>query len=180
MIRINLLPYRDARRQRLIQIIFGAWAATALLGAGIAWKVDVGFLDQIAALEDTKLKNDGAIKKLDKKLGKVKDLKARKETLQKRLQVIRNLDRQRMLPIHLLDEMTKTIPDQVWLSRMKTKKKVIILSGLAESSALVADFMRNISASPYYSDVDLSQVTQQGAKLKQFSLQFRFALPEGK
>lgn len=181
MISINLIPYREARRQRLLQMIIIGWIFSALVGVLITFWVDIIYQEKEKNLAITQIKNDLIIKNYDKKLGEIKEIADRKALILARLDIINTLGQERTLPVHIFDELTQLIPELVWLTQVKTKEKQLTLTGLAMSNSLVADFMKRLSRSPYFSKIALtkvSQVVERGDKIKSFTLKLGFALPK--
>ncbi|MEO5363550.1 MAG: PilN domain-containing protein [Magnetococcus sp. DMHC-8] len=186
MIRINLLPYRSAQRVRKLNAILIAWAATFALGLLLVFGVDLLILDELDTLTTTQRNNDQTIQELNEQLGEIKDINDRKALALTRLEIINRLSNEQTITIHMLDELTRTIPEQVWLTRLETQKNVLLLTGLATSNAVVADFMRLLTTSPYFADIELSKVIQQEQKdqkehkdkLKSFALNLKFAMPK--
>ncbi|MBF0400854.1 MAG: PilN domain-containing protein [Magnetococcales bacterium] len=182
MIRINLLPYRPAQRQRKLNTILTAWGVSALLSLLLLFGVDLFVLDTIQTLTNSKNNNSKTIQDLNEKLGEIKDINDRKALALTRLEIINRLSHEQSITIHVLDELTRAIPEQVWLTRMETQINQLMLNGLATSSAVVADFMRQLAASPYFSNVELSKIVQQevqhGEKIQSFTMELKFAMPK--
>lgn len=181
MIRISLIPYRAARRQRLFKSIVTIWGVVLVLGLASIFWVDTLYTDRIAAMEAAKKENEAVIAVLDRQLGEIKDIEEKKRQIQARMKVIRSLNQMRVLSIHALDELTTTIPAKVWLTQVTTRNDSMTLNGMAQSNALVADFMQNLESSPYFSNVELTRVSQQvfkDDKLKSFSLELKIGMPQ--
>ena len=186
MIRINLLPYRPAQRLRTLNRILLTWATTVVLGLLLLFGVDLLILDEIETLTSQKNRNDRIIGELNEKLGEIKEINDRKALALTRLDIINRLSNEQTVSIHVLDELTHTIPDQVWLTKLEIQKNLLTLTGLSSSSAVVADFMRQLSRSPYFANIELSKVAQQEQKeqkerknaIQSFSLSLQFALPK--
>lgn len=186
MIRINLLPYRPEQRLRRLNRILATWAAALACGILLVFGGDLLVQDKIQALSTTHENNRLAIAALDEKLGEIKDINDRKALAQARLDIINRLSNEQTITIHLLDELTRLIPEQVWLTKMETQKDLLTLTGMATSSSVVADFMRQLGTSPYFAHVELSKVAQQEQKnlkvqkdkIKSFSLTLKFAMPK--
>ncbi|MBF0370711.1 MAG: PilN domain-containing protein [Magnetococcales bacterium] len=180
MIKINLLPYRDARRQKVMQGILIFWFLMAAAGAGAAYGVDYTINQEIDAKKQIRKKNDHQIDKLNEKLGEIKDIKAKKEAVQALLDTIERLQQARFLQVHVLDELSRAIPPKVWLMRLTTREQLLELTGKAQSNAMVADFMNNLNASPYFSQVKLSKIlsdTEGEHKVKRFILKAEITPP---
>jgi type IV pilus assembly protein PilN len=185
ILRVNLLPYRDARRQRMVQAIIAAWGGTLIVGLGIVLLVSSAISDHIGVQLFTKMKNKTVIANLDKKLGEIKDLKERQKQVKARLGIIKTLGLQRNLPVFLLDAISGAIPDNIWLSNISTTDRGLSIVGNTLSNAMVADFMRRLDLSPYITRVNLNNIAQarskkkrnQNLKLRQFTLSATIVMP---
>lgn len=180
MIRINLIPYREARRKQRLNQILAAWGATALLGAGIAFAVDTMLTNQIAELEENKRTKEQRIVQLDKQLGEIRDINEKKKLVLTRLQTIDNLKKDRFLPVRVMDELSNAIPEKIWLSNMTVGKDHISLTGVAQSNSEVAEFMDKLEASPFFGQINLgplSTVSMGTQKVRNFTLDFAVTSP---
>ena len=155
MARINLLPWRAERRElrkREFFVQLGVAAAIAIVVV-IVWGL---FVD--ARISNQTDRNDyltGEIKQLDAKIAEIKDLQKNKSQLLARKQIIEQLQEKRAQMVHLFDELVKTIPDGARLTSFKQNGDVLTLDGVAQSNATVAEYMRNIEASPWLGAADL-------------------------
>lgn len=180
MIRINLLPYRPARRQQWVQQIIIAWAAAGVIAAALVFWFDLGLQSQIEELASQKSANETTIAELDKKLTQISDLDQKKKEIKERLAAVDRLRHQRLVSLHLLDDVSRAIPEKVWLISMVTKGTDLMLTGNARANSDVADFMRHLNQSAYIEDVTLTQVNQSvtDQKVKGFTLKARIELPQ--
>jgi type IV pilus assembly protein PilN len=155
MARINLLPWRAERREQrkrefFMQLGIAAAAAIAVVILAIL------FMDARIASQNSD--NDyltGEIKQLDAKIAEIKDLQKTKSQLLARKQIIEKLQENRAQMVHLFDELVKTIPDGARLTSLKQNGPTLTLDGVAQSNATVAEYMRNIEASPWLGSTDL-------------------------
>ena len=112
-------------------------------------------------------------KDLRKKIGQVKDFEKKKKDLEQKLATLQALKAGKSGPVHLLDELSAALPEQLWLTKFSEKSGNIKILGIADSEKTVAEFMRNLEASPYYKNIELS-VTEQtktgGKKMQKFTL----------
>lgn len=97
----------------------------------------------------------GEIKQLDDRIAKIKDLEKVRADLLQRKQIIEQLQANRSQMVHLFDELVKTIPASARLSAMKQSADSMSLDGVSQSNSSVAEYMRNIEASPWMGHVDL-------------------------
>lgn len=149
MIRINLLPHREAKRKARRQQFYsllGLSAALAAVIVGLVYSVIAGY---IAAQEEDNdyLKKEIAV--LDKQIEQIKRLKEQTQALLARKQVIESLQLDRAEPVLLLSELTKQVPDGIYLKLMKQEGQRVTLGGYAQSNARVSTLMRNLEASPW-------------------------------
>jgi type IV pilus assembly protein PilN len=89
----------------------------------------------------------------------VANFKKRKRQLQNKLDVIQSLERARSGPVRVLDELSERVPDRLWLTSVRTIDKGIRLEGQSLDTGVVADFLRGLNASPFFSNVDLDKTS---------------------
>lgn len=152
MPRINLLPWREELRKKRQQDFVAALALTALLGGAIAFggKIHVGQL--VSNQESRNSYLQAEIKAVDDKIAEIKELRATKNRLIARMQIIEQLQKSRPQVVHLFDELVRTLPDGVHLDRVSQSGEKIELQGAAESNARVAAYMRNLDNSDWLKD----------------------------
>lgn len=97
------------------------------------------------------------IKQVDARLTKINDLEKVRTQLLARKQIIEQLQANRSQMVHLFDELVKTIPGSARLISIKQNGDQMVLGGVAQSNASVADYMRNIEGSPWMGQTDLSK-----------------------
>jgi len=158
MPRINLLPWRDEeRKERKLKFL------VALGGAAVAAFLTafVGYLlmdSMVSAQEARNDKLNREIAELDKQIEKINSLEADKARFIARMEVIEKLQRSRPEIVHIFDEITKQLPDGVYLTAITQTGSRLKFEGVAQSSTRVSAFMRNIDASSYLKDPDLEVV----------------------
>jgi type IV pilus assembly protein PilN len=155
MARINLLPWRAERRkqrEREFYIQLGlAFGAALVVLIGWSFWMDARIDNQ--GERNTYLKTE--IKQLDDRIAKIKDLEKVRADLLQRKQIIEQLQANRSQMVHLFDELVKTIPSSARLSGMKQSGDSMSLDGVSQSNSSVAEYMRNIEASPWMGHADL-------------------------
>ncbi|MGO4701040.1 PilN domain-containing protein [Dyella sp. 2RAB6] len=155
MARINLLPWRAERRKQREREFFMQLGA-AIVAAILFILVWMTWMDQRIGNQNER--NDylqGEIKQLDERIAKIKDLEKVRERLLARKQIIEQLQANRSQMVHLFDELVKTIPASARLSGLKQNAESMALDGVAQSNASVAEYMRNLEASPWMGHADL-------------------------
>ncbi|TAL75283.1 MAG: fimbrial assembly protein [Rhodanobacter sp.] len=157
MAHVNLLPWRVERRKQREREFYGQLGAAlvAALGFVLLWSFWMGARIDNQNERNTILQNE--IKQVDVKIDKIKDLEKVREHLLARKQIIEQLQADRSKMVHLFDELVKTIPSSVRLASLKQAGDTMTLDGVAQSNASVAEYMRNIEASPWMGHVDLTK-----------------------
>jgi type IV pilus assembly protein PilN len=155
MAHINLLPWRAERRklrEREFYIQLGMAFGAALVVL-IAWSF---WMDaRISNQDERNTYLQGEIKQLDDRIAKIKDLEKVRAGLLQRKQIIEQLQANRSQMVHLFDELVKTIPSSARLGGMKQSGDSMSLDGVSQSNSSVAEYMRNIEASPWMGHADL-------------------------
>jgi type IV pilus assembly protein PilN len=158
MAQINLLPWREERRQELKKEFFAAVAFVLALGVGLVLLGDQIVSNQI---DNQTRRNDYLaqnIKELDKQVAEIRDLQKRRDQLLDRMRVIQELQGNRPIIVRVLDQLVRTVPDGVFYTKLVTKNKKISISGVAESNNRVSSLMRRLEASDWLANPVLGKV----------------------
>ena len=174
MIRINLLPFRAARkkenirRQVSIFILSFAFIIIALVWYNIYLNGKVKELNGRVA----EMKID--LKRYEDINAKIKKIKSQLAMLEKKTNVIRQLDKNRFEPVQLLDTMSaKVIAKRMWLTSLSEKGNRVSMSGIALDNQTIADFMTRLESSDFFKSVTLKTIKltkMRGTNMKSFSL----------
>lgn len=173
MIRINLLPHREAkraqRRREFNFILVGVLVAAAAL-----WYAGKLYLDERTATQQRR--NDLLVlenKKLTEQIDEIKKLKDQTAALLARKQVVETLQVNRSASVKLVDQLVRQLPDGVYLKAVKQTGQKINLVGVAQSNARVSTLMRNLESSPYLQNaelVEIKAITDRNQRANEFSL----------
>ena len=144
MILINLLPHREASRKRRKETFYAALGAAALLGGLIAGAAYVWYQAQISGQQSKNTYLQSEIKKLEVDIKEISTLQAEITALRARQQAVEDLQGNRNLPVHLLNELVKQLPDGVYLTSMKQDNQIVTLQGMAQSNERVSELLRNL------------------------------------
>lgn len=145
MILINLLPHREAARKRRREQFFTHLGASALLGGLIGGAVFTWYQGQISTQQERNRFLQAEITKLDAEIKDIASLQQQIASLRARQNAVENLQANRNLPVHLLEELVAQIPDGVYLSTMKQDNQNVLLTGVAQSQERVSELLRNLS-----------------------------------
>ncbi|WP_306395292.1 PilN domain-containing protein [Telluria beijingensis] len=159
MIRINLLPHREAKRKQKQSAFVALLALGGLVGAAIVLLVGAYNASQISVQNQRNEVLKKASAQLDEQIGEITNLKEEIAALQARQQAVEDLQGDRNQPVHLLDELVRQTPEGVHLKSVKQSGQRVILNGNAQSQERVAELLRNLtSGSAWLESPDLTEV----------------------
>lgn len=158
MARINLLPWREELRKRR-QKEFGVMVGIAVVAMlGVIGLVHLQIDKMIQYQESRNQRLESEIATLNRKIAEIKNLEEEKQNLLARMQIVEQLQTSRPEVVHLFDELTKTLPEGVYLTSLEQKGKSLTLNGYAQSNARVSSFMRALDASEWLDNPDLKKI----------------------
>lgn len=144
MVRINLLPHREEARKKKQEAFNAMLVLTLLVGLALAGLVWAFYQGRIAQQEDRNRFLQQKNAELDGKIKEVASLKSEIEALRQRKQAVEDLQGDRNLPVHLLNELVAQTPDGVYVTKMTQKDQQVVIDGRAQSQARVAQFLGNL------------------------------------
>lgn len=181
MMRVNLLPHRQVKRA-LRQREFGLMATfSAIAAAAVVFLVYTVINGRIDAQVIRNGRLDAELVKLDKKIDDIKDLKNQISLMLDRKQVVENLQTNRSQAVVILDEISRQLPEGLYLKSIKQQGDVISIEGVADTNARVATLVRNLSASEWLESpslVEIKAVTVNGIKQNAFTLKVNNKVPK--
>jgi type IV pilus assembly protein PilN len=173
MMRINLLPHRQIKRAER-QREFGLMG---LMAAGGACAVIFLGWQFLGAQKESQLERNGRLEKaitsLDKEIADIRDLKDQINSVLERKQIVENLQSNRSQSVVILDELTRQLPEGLYLKSIKQTGNLITLEGVADTNARVATLVRNLSVSNWLelpTLVEIKSVTVNNIKQNDFML----------
>lgn len=158
MAQINLLPWREERRQELKKNFLVTVALVVALAAGLVLLADQVVNSQVDYQMARNQYLVDNIKELDKAVAEIRDLQKRRNQLLDRMKVIQELQGNRPIIVRVLDQLVRTIPDGVFYTSLTTKGKQISINGIAESNNRVSSLMRRLEASEWLASPNLDKV----------------------
>jgi type IV pilus assembly protein PilN len=145
VILINLLPHREAARKHRKDIFNTGLLLAALAGGLISGLVFLWFQAQISDQQDINQILKTEITKFDKQIKDIAGLEAEIAALRARQQAVEDLQADRNMPVHLLTELVKQLPEGVYINSMRQDGQNVALQGVAQSNERVSELLRNLS-----------------------------------
>ena len=172
MIRINLLPFRAARKKENIRRQISVFALCFIFVIIVAfyWNIRLGNqINDLKAKVETTKKEVAKYEKITKQIARIKK---QLRLLQQKTRVIRILERNRFEPVKLLDTMSaKVVAKRMWFSGFEEKGNKVNINGIALDNRTVADFMTRLQGTGLFQSVKLNKIQKhviKGANLKKF------------
>lgn len=160
MILINLLPHREAARKRRRETFYAMLGASALAGGVMAGLIYVWYAAQISTQQATNQMLQTEIKRLDEQIKDIANLQSEIAALRARQQAVEDLQSDRNMPVHLLNEMVAELPDGVYITSMKQDNQTVTIIGTAQSNERVSELLRNLGGrSPWLTKPELVEIT---------------------
>ncbi len=174
MIRINLLPFRAARKKenirRQVSIFLLSLAFMLIVLFYYNWSLGSKIDGLNAQINETKTE----LKKYNKINKEIATIKKKLSNLKKKMAVMDTLEANRFEPTRLLDVMTQVIvPRRMWFTSLQSKGKTVKINGIALDNKTVADFMVRLENSGLFREVDLKTLKQRKVRksnLKSFQI----------
>jgi type IV pilus assembly protein PilN len=160
VILINLLPHREAARKRRREAFYATLVMSAVAGVLVAGGVYVWYAAQISEQESKNTMLQSEIKRLEGQIKDIATLQAEIAALRARQQAVEDLQADRNMPVHLLNELVKQLPDGVYVTSLKQENQVVSIHGIAQSNERVSELLRNLgNNSPWLSKPELVEIT---------------------
>jgi type IV pilus assembly protein PilN len=159
VILINLLPHREAARKRRQDLFNVTLGLSALAGGLVAGIIFLWLQTQISLQEGINNLLTAENKRLDAQIKDISILEAEIAALRARQQAVENLQSDRNMPVYLLTELARQLPDGVFLTSMRQDGQTIALAGTAQSQERVSELLRNLAYnSAWFSKPELIEI----------------------
>ena len=145
MIFINLLPHRAAARKKQKEQFFTQLGLSALLGGMICGGVFTWYQGQISTQQGRNSFLQAEITKLETEIKDIASLQQESASLRARQIAVEDLQADRNLPVHMLDELVKQLPEGIYLRTVKQENQSVLLQGVAQSQERVSELLRNLA-----------------------------------
>jgi len=179
VIMINLLPHREERRKRRKVAYYAGLGVAALAGVAI---VGVWYLVVEQLVSGQQQRNaflQAEIAKLDVQIKDIASLKAEIASLKARQKAVEDLQTDRNVPVHILNELVKQVPEGIYITAVRQDGQTLNVAGIAQTQERVSELLRNTAYSSEWlvkpELVESKAATIQGANKEQKRL-FDFAI----
>lgn len=182
MILINLLPHREAARKRRKEAFQATMFASFLIGLAIAGGIYWWFQMMITNQQERNTFLQGEIKVLEGQIKEIANIEDEIASLRARQKAVEDLQSDRNLPVHLLNELVRQIPEGAYVSSIKQTDQVISMQGFAQSNERVSEMLRNLTDNtPWLSKPELVEIVASNIaitprdqrRVSSFNLRFR-------
>lgn len=143
MILINLLPHREARRQARKRAFFVGLGVSAAAGAAVVGLWFTVLQQFTGAQQARNAFLQAEIGKLDAQIKDIANLRNEIEALKARQRAVEDLQTDRNIPVHLLDELVRQVPEGVYLQTIRQNGAVVAITGMAQTNERVSELLRN-------------------------------------
>jgi len=159
VILINLLPHREAARKRRRETFNATLALSAVFGALL---IGVGFLWYENQISDQQERNAFLTKEvavLDEQIKEIANIEAEIKALTERQKAVEDLQSDRNLPVYLLNELVKQLPDGTYITSLKQENQSVTIQGVAQSNERISELLRNLANNtPWLSRPELTEI----------------------
>ncbi|RYX94311.1 MAG: fimbrial protein [Comamonadaceae bacterium] len=160
MILVNLLPHREAARKRKREIFFSTLGLAAVFGLVICGGIYSWYQAEISAQQGKNSTLQSEISRLELQIKDIAGLQQEIAALRARQAAVEDLQGNRNLPVYLLTELVRQLPDGVYITSMKQENQVVQLTGVAQSNERVSELLRNLgNNSPWLTRPELIEIT---------------------
>ncbi len=150
MILINLLPHREAARKRKREAFFASLGVAALVGGIVSGAIFLWYAAQISSQQAKNMVLQTEIKRREGQIKEISTLQQEIAALRARQQAVEDLQADRNMPVHLLNELVRQLPDGVYISSVRQNDQVVTLTGTAQSNERVSELLRNLANNSVY------------------------------
>lgn len=156
---INLLPHREAARKRRREVFRLSVGLSVLAGVMVAGAIYLWIQNQISLQQEQNSLLQSEIQVLERQIKDIATLEAEIAALRARQQAVEDLQADRNLPVHLLVELARQVPDGVYIASMKQEALQVTLQGSAQSNERVSELLRNLAYNtPWFTKPELVEI----------------------
>ena len=174
MIRINLLPFRAARKKENIRRQVSIFMLSLVFLLISFFYYNFSLSKKIDGLNANIKHTKTELEKYNKINDEIAQIKKKLNNLKKKVAVMKTLEANRFEPTRLMDVMTQVVvPKRMWFTHLESKENKVNINGIALDNKTVADFMVRLEDCGLFKEVDLKTLKRTKAKtadLKSFAI----------
>ena len=181
MARINLLPWREQLREERKKRFLLALVVSVMIGGAVVFVGDLIVSSSVSAQASRNQYLQSHIKKLNKSITEIKDLRKKREQLLERMEVIQSLQGNRPVSVRVFDQLARVVPKGVYFKTVSMNGSTMKLVGIAESNNQISELMRNFDNSEWFTDPNLTavrKVSDNGERQNEFDLTIQQTTPD--
>jgi len=181
MIRINLLPYRAARKKENIRIQVNVFFGSIIILLLLVWVFNAFLNGRVDRLHAEIASTKAQVEKYQKIMDEIAEIKKKLNLVERKIRVIKSLQADRKAPVQDLDSLYHLlVEEKMWYTSLEEKNKKFQITGIALDNYTVAEYMTRLEKSERYNNVKLASVKKHGLKgqrlsLKKFEVNFKEA-----
>lgn len=175
---INLLPWREEKRQEYKQRFYGMVVLGVLMAIGLQWFGSL-YIDHLKTQQ--KIRNQqlqAYVQELDKQLINLKAIEAKHKSILTRLRLVESLQNERNKTTDFMNLMPELVPEGVYVDKMKMNGRDVEIGGISDSTARLATMLDNFENSVWLMNIEMHSIVSGkvvfGKKFQTFKVSFRF------
>lgn len=185
MIRINLLPYRAAKKKENVRRQVSIFLLSIVVVALLIYVYNSSLKNKINKITADITTTQSQVAKYQKINKEIDEIKKKLDLLNRKIEVIQSLERDRKVPVQTMDDLYQLlVQKRMWYTKIEDWTQNIKVNGIAIDNQTVADFMTRVEKSDNYQNVRLAAIKQyklqgQDLRLKQFEVNFSRQIQTG-
>ena len=158
MIRINLLPFRAARKKENIRRQVSYYLGSVLLAVAFMIYAFLQVRGELGSLKGEEQKIGTELATFEETIKRINELEKKIADTRKKLDVIKVLEKKKTGPVHLLEQVAEAVPkDKLWLSSFVEKDGKLTLTGTAMDNETFSVFMTRLAEAELITSVDMNE-----------------------
>ncbi len=173
MIRVNLLPVREARRKAGLRQQGTLLAGALGIGCAVALVMHLTIETQLSSVRHRIASTEKELRNLETTLGDVERFRQQKQEIERKLAVIAQLEASRAGPVRVMDEIASHILEKMWLTNLSLNDGAVELTGYGLDNESIAEFMTRLENSPHLGSIELLESKLElvsGLKVNRFKI----------
>lgn len=176
MANVNLLPWREEAREKKKRDYLGTLALVFIVSSFIVYLAMsfIGMMQDEQSGRNAYLKSETQL--LETQIQEIRTITKRRKDIERRTDIILDLQQARNLPTHVLDELVRIVPPGIYLSNIEKKGNLLWIEGLSESNNHVTNMMRKVETSKWLDSSSMKEIVAKNndnRQLQKFSISIK-------